>query len=75
MAQNNETSMVNAMTALKGYAAENGTLESREELFTEETSAEAMSDLLADLMHLCDDLDLEFDFLLGTATRRYNEEV
>lgn len=33
------------------------------------------SDLLADLLHLADALDFDFDDLLRTAERRYTEEV
>lgn len=40
------------------------------------TAAETViGDLLADLRHLCDGLDLDFGSIDGQAYRRYNEEI
>lgn len=35
----------------------------------------SISDLLADLMHLCDALDTDFDALVARAGRNYDDEI
>lgn len=48
--------------------------EARGDAFMEEYES-LIGDVVADLMHLADDLNLEFQYILGTAENHYNEEI
>lgn len=57
-----------AMNAIKGFAIETG-------LDVDSELDAAISDLVADMMHLCDDKGLDFDSLISRARDNHQEEI